>query len=141
MSSKYHLLYLVILYCCFTACTSDRPVPIEFGKDQCDYCRMSIANPQFGSELITDKGRVLKYDAAECMANQIAEESIVYQKLYAVPYDVPKTLKPVDSLIFVIDPQFRSPMGANLAAFSAAGNVSHGIAKLSWEDLVKKLSK
>jgi copper chaperone NosL len=102
---------------------------------------MSIANPQFGSELITDKGRVLKYDAAECMANQLGEESMAYQKLYAVPFDSPKTLKSVDSLTFVIDPQFRSPMGANLAAFSAAENVPQGVETLSWEELVKKLSK
>lgn len=140
MIRKHHLLYLTILYCCFTACTSDRSVPIEFGKDQCEFCRMSIADQQYGSELITDKGRVLKYDAAECMISQLTKESVAYQSLYAVPYDEPKTLKPVDSLVFVIDQQFRSPMGASLAAFSDVRNIPKDAQGLSWKDLVKKLS-
>jgi copper chaperone NosL len=102
---------------------------------------MSIADQQYGSELITDKGRVLKYDAAECMVNQLVKESVAYQRLYAVPYDEPETLKPVDSLIFVIDQQFRSPMGASLAAFSVAGNMPKGAEWISWEDLVTKLAQ
>jgi copper chaperone NosL len=101
---------------------------------------MSIADQQYGSELITDKGRVLKYDAAECMVSQLTKESVAYQGLYAVPYDEPRTLKPVDSLIFVIDQQFRSPMGASLAAFSVVVNIPEGAQGLSWEDLVEKLS-
>jgi copper chaperone NosL len=101
---------------------------------------MSIADSQYGSELITDKGRVLKFDAAECMVNQLTKESTAYQKLYAVPYDAPKTLKSVDSLTFIIDPQFRSPMGANLAAFAVAENAPQGVKKLSWEETIIKLS-
>jgi copper chaperone NosL len=54
-------------------CQPTGPDPIAFGKDQCHYCRMTIAEPNYGAELITEKGRVYKYDAAECMVNQLKE--------------------------------------------------------------------
>src|SRR6056297_631088 len=101
------------------ACTrGTQPEPIDFGNDQCAYCRMTISDPQFGAELITDKGRISKYDAAECLVNYINESSPTYSQLYAVAYDQPKSLKPVGELHFVISSDFRIPMGANLVAFS-----------------------
>jgi len=84
---------------------------------------MTISNPKFGAELITDKGRVLKYDAAECMVNQLNKEGTKFQKLYAVPFDAPKKLVNVDQLRFLISPDFRSPMGANLTAYSDINNL------------------
>lgn len=125
------------------ACTTERTAePITFGQDQCAYCRMTISNPKFGSELITDKGRILKYDATECMVNQLnSDEAPKYQKLYAVPHDMPKTLKPVHELHFLISPDFRSPMGANLAAFSDKKYINNKYHSqlMDWPTLLHKL--
>ena len=102
---------------------------------------MTISNPQFGAELITDKGRILKYDAAECMVNHLNSDAPRYQKLYAVPYDRPKNLSAVVDLKFLISPDFRSPMGANLAAFSDTKNVADKYLTqlISWQTLVDSL--
>lgn len=133
-------LFSVVALLSFTTCsTNQEAVPIAYGKDQCDFCRMTIANPQFGAELITDKGRVLKYDAVECMVNHINGEAPAHQKLYAVPYDHPGELSAVDSLYFLVSPDFRSPMGANLAAFSDKGNLNkkYHTQLINWQTLLR----
>ena len=132
------LLLLMTLLC---TCGPAHPEPISYGTDQCAFCMMAIVDVNYGSELVTKKGRIMKYDAAECLANHLSEEAIDYQQLYAVPYDQPSTLWPVDSLAFVIDSSFRSPMGANLAAFSAGGALPYQDVSLNWAAVTKKLTK
>lgn len=136
------------IFVCFLAliiyaCNPSGPEPINFGKDQCHYCKMTIANPNYGAELITDKGRIFKYDATECMVNHIKEESPAYQELFTIAYDDPKQLYKVDSLYFLISSDFRSPMGANLAAFSKKNEIESKYKDqlLNWEQLVNTLSK
>ena len=132
------LLLLTTLLC---TCGPAHPEPIAYGIDQCAFCRMAIVDVNYGSELVTQKGRVMKYDAAECMANHLASETIDFQQLYAVSYDQPSTLWPVDSLAFVIDASFRSPMGANMAAFSPGGALPHQSVSLTWAAVTKKLTE
>lgn len=143
MKSKgtYFLGLLIVLL--VIACTpSAEVVPINFGKDQCSYCKMTIANPKFGAELITDKGRALKYDAVECMINRLLEENIQYKALYAVPFNEPKQLKKAESLQFLITADIRSPMGANLSAYSDTNQVAakYHNQLMSWEELVTRLN-
>ncbi len=57
------LLLLLLLNSC-----SKGPKPIEYGSDNCDYCRMLITDPKFGTEFINDKGKVYKFDSVECLA-------------------------------------------------------------------------
>jgi copper chaperone NosL len=50
-----------------TACGPHKPAPIVYNADSCDYCRMQISDPRFGAELVTKKGRTLKFDSIECL--------------------------------------------------------------------------
>lgn len=133
---------IAILLFCITACnTKQEADPIAFGKDQCAFCKMTISNPTYGAELITVKGRVLKYDAAECLVNHLNEGAPMHQKLYVVPYDQPRQLRAVEHLHFLISPDFRSPMGANLAAFAEKNNVAekHHGQLIDWQTLLHSL--
>lgn len=132
------LLTVLALFACNT---QKGPEPIAFGKDQCAFCKMTISNPLFGAELITDKGRVLKYDATECLVNHLNDDAPPHQKLYAVPYDQPKKLHSVEKLHFLISPDFRSPMGANLAAFSNKNNTDEKYHSrlINWQTLLQSL--
>lgn len=143
MKKGIQLIFILSLFTFLSACGPSGSEPINFGKDQCHYCRMTILNPKFGAELITKKGRVYKYDAAECVVNQLEEENIDYAGIFAIAYDKPQELKPVDSLHFVISPDFRSPMGANLAAFADETQLSekHRENTMSWEELRKKMNQ
>lgn len=127
----------------FFSCQPSGPEPVNFGKDQCHFCKMTISDPKFGAELITDKGRIYKYDAAECMIDHIQEESPSHHQLYAIAYDQPKKLYAVDSLHFIISPDFKSPMGENLAAFSKknAPDKKYREQLIRWEQLLKVMKE
>jgi copper chaperone NosL len=134
-------LLTVLLLCLLggTACQPGGPEAIRFGQDQCIYCRMTIADPRFGAELITDKGRVLKYDAAECMIHHLASDAPPHRALFAIAYDTPRELYPVDSLVYVLSPTFKSPMGANLAGLRYSGERRDST--LRWEAVTQILAE
>lgn len=49
------------------ACTSNTPQPIKLNVDTCEFCKMTISNAHFASQLITQKGRCYKFDDITCM--------------------------------------------------------------------------
>ena len=132
---------IILMLGVLTGSCSGDPEPIEFGKDQGEYCRMTITDPKYGAELITEKGRVVKYDAAECMVRDIREKKRNPQAKLAIAYDDPKNLHSVDSLYFIIDAQFQSPMGANLAAFTSRENLPVELRDraMTWEEVVNSI--
>ncbi|HMS66638.1 MAG: hypothetical protein WAT92_22250 [Saprospiraceae bacterium] len=137
-------LIMITLLFSFSACNiNTEAVPINFGKDQCDFCKMTISNPKFGAELITDKGRILKYDAAECLINHIHADAPKYQKLYVVPFDAPREMRSVETLQFLISSDFRSPMGANLSAFAFKNKLDkkYHSQLIDWEILLISLKE
>ena len=76
------------------SCSTD-PEPISFGVDQCTLCRMNISDSKFGAEIVTKKGKIFKYDAAECMLNAMNMEKISFGDaagFYAVDAANPKQL-------------------------------------------------
>lgn len=113
-----------------------KPEPIAFGEDHCDYCRMTIADPKFGAELVTDKGRIFKFDALECMVPYLQENNDTeYAYILAVAYDEPGELKPVGDLAFAFSEDFNSPMGGNLAGLSQLAARQEGLELLDWQEI------
>lgn len=130
------------------SCNHD-PEPINYNSDQCALCKMAIEDTRFGAELISKKGKVFKFDAAECMVKyinkgKIAEDEI--SKLYVIDYTQPTVL--VDALLvtFLISENLPSPMGANLSAFFNRSTAEKyqsekGGELFNWEGLKSKLKK
>jgi len=63
------LFFLLLLL--FAGCRPKGPVAIEYGQDICAFCKMIIADPRFGAEVITKTGKVYKFDSVECMVAHI----------------------------------------------------------------------
>lgn len=132
---------LVILISGFIICfsCSTEPEPIAFGQDQCAYCKMTIADPNYGGEIITKKGRIYKFDATECLINYFNENEVTVSQKLVIPFDDPKHLHLVDSVHFVIDEKYRSPMGKNLAAFKDKSNAEITNPQfMTWNELTDK---
>lgn len=115
-----------------------QPEDIHYGEDQCAFCKMNIADPKFGGELVTDKGRVYKFDAVECMIHFQEGHDEKFFYTLVTPYERPGTLMNSDSVVFVISDTIKSPMGANLAAL-VKGPAQPGNG-LSWEEMKKEIS-
>ena len=123
------------------------PEPIRFGEDQGVYCKMMISDPQYGGELVTEKGKVFKFDAVECMVNYMQEKTDTeYAYKLAIAADTPGELHPVENMYFLVSPELPSPMGANLTGFSSretaeAARAVHGGKLLRWEEVKDYIKK
>ena len=138
MRNLIKLILLLFVGIVFAACSS-APEPINFGQDHCEHCKMKIVDPKFGGELVTKKGRIYKFDAAECLILYIDENNpMEYAHVLAIAYDLPRKLLNVNELSFEIDSVYNSPMGMHLAAF---GNSEKGKGQtlMNWESIQKKI--
>ena len=96
--------------------------PIVYGQDKCDYCRMSIVDQRFGCEVVTQKGKIYKYDAVECMVNYIDREVEDESKLKFIltnSYDSPGELIDANTCHYLISENMPSPMGMYLNPFKS----------------------
>ena len=114
--SKHVLPALALLALLASACANG-PQPIAFGTDQCEKCQMGIMDHRYGAELVTAKGKVMKFDAIECMASYEAINHVQGGSRYVTPYNAPGELVPVEDVLIVRSDKLPCPMGANLTAF------------------------
>ena len=105
----------------FVTCAVE-PAEIEYGKDLCHYCKMTIVDTQHAAQMVTSKGKVYKYDAIECMMRHLSEWEGTPVELYLVnDYSVPKKMIDAKQAHFLISQAIPSPMGAFLSAFEDNG--------------------
>jgi copper chaperone NosL len=127
------------------ASCSAEPSPIRFGTDTCDYCRMTIADERYGSEIVTKKGRVYKYDAVECMAGALLDGNVDGQSvalLLTIDHSNPTVLVDAAEAVYLHSPTLRSPMGLNLTSFADPAGAAetaerHPGEMLTWDQTQK----
>lgn len=110
----------LIAYVCWAISTiglgscSPESEPINYGKDACEYCRMSIVDQKFGCELVTTKGKAFKFDAVECMVNYIdnrIEDEAKLKLILTNTLDKPAKLSDATKCTYLISKNMPSPMG------------------------------
>lgn len=113
--------------------------PIEYGKDACSHCKMTIMDKRFAAEIITPKGKVFKFDDITCL--RAFKEELSGSMLYVHDYSGGSAgaLNAVTS-VYLHHESFGSPMNGNLAAFpdqgaAAAFMDSLRLPLLTWEKL------
>lgn len=126
----------------FSACGHSGPEAINLHKDDCDNCKMSISDKRFACEIVTEKGRVYKFDDVTCLMSYKTEnkDKMTNAKYYINHYLAPHDLLPSTNLTFVEGKNVASPMGGDVAAFNSkdSANVYVNIweAKIvSWEEI------
>lgn len=133
--------FLFIALLSATACQKG-PRPIALDTDTCAYCRMSVSDPKFAAELVTDKGKVYTFDSIECLAAYVVTEG---EKAGGTPwvsdYDRPGTWLKADEAFFVRSPLLRSPMALNVAAFKTRAEFEKAKgeykgAEMRWSDVM-----
>lgn len=94
------------------------PKPIAYGTDGCHFCRMTIVDRQHAAEIVTDKGKVFKFDSSECMMNHLKDIDQKQVVLYLVnDYNQPGELIDATEATYLISDRIPSPMGEFLTAF------------------------
>jgi copper chaperone NosL len=136
---------LLLLSCIsiFMVSCSSSFEPVEYGKDACCYCKMTIMDKRFAAEIIDKKGKVFKFDDIACMMHYLAENHLdqAETRFYVARY-----LKPGADFLdarkadYLSNDFFKTPMRGNTAAFANAAEAkslkdSLQAAVLSWNDL------
>ncbi len=139
-------LWMILFLPALSACNPG-PKPITYGEDGCSFCQMTIVDKQHAAQLVTEKGKNYKYDAIECMINDLNKWDKPPVETYLVAdYANPGILTNAVTASYLISEEIPSPMGAYLSAFASESerNKTHhttGGDKLDWEQLNKSLSK
>ena len=132
--------FVLLLGLAFTSCTPE-PQPIQYGFDGCEHCKMTISDARYGTEMVTKKGKVYKFDSIECMASFLneQEEKDAVAHLLVTNFEEPEKLIAVESAVILQSESLPSPMGMFLTAFARQEAAQQylsekGGALLSWEE-------
>lgn len=98
---------------------ADGPRPLVLGEDSCDYCRMSIADTRYGGEVETRSGKILTFDAVECLVGYLAaaRTNAGLRGVWVADYDGGGMI-PAASALFLRGGSLHSPMGRQLTSFA-----------------------
>lgn len=138
------IIFLIISFCAVSC--SVEPVPIAYGNDECKFCMMKIMDERFGAEVVTEKGKVYKFDSAECMMRHLKESEGKNSHVLVTHINSPKVLQDAKSSYFVVCKHIPSPMGANLSSypnkeFATAKVMELGGETYSWQALKERYSE
>lgn len=124
------------------SCTIE-PEPLQFGKDACHSCKMTLMDNKFGAEILTTKGKVYKFDDMNCMFNfyhsgQVPVENI--DQVLVVDFAKPGSLIDGKSALYVKSESIKSPMASSIAAFGSGDgferiNADVQGTQMNWEEL------
>lgn len=113
-------LALAVLVMVVAGCKADDgPRALRVGEDSCEYCKMAISDVRYGGELRTTTGRILTFDAVECLASYIAAagDSARFEGVWVADFQGGGMVA-VDSARFVSGGSLHSPMGRQLTSFA-----------------------
>ena len=136
---------LVVLLSLFAmSCNDFKAEPIRLNSDNCDFCKMSIADGKYGAEVITQKGRIYKFDDIGCMLNYCKENANTKMGAYYVnDFAQDNTLIPAEKAHFLSGGNIQGPMHGGIIAFFKEKEAREFETKLNakpmnWDVIIKK---
>jgi len=138
------IVFVLIIILTITSCGS-KPEPINYGHDECEFCRMLVTDNKYGAELVTDKGKIYKFDSIECMIEfSLVKNTLgdTNNKLLITDFDNPDNFIDARNSVYVMNDKFRSPMGLNVTAFNSEEQAQkfiseNGGEKISWVEVIE----
>lgn len=133
---------MVLVGLSLVACKVE-PEPLKFGKDGCHHCKMTLMDNKFGAEILTSKGKIYKFDDANCMLTFYNSEQVPtdeMKEILIVDFSKPEKLIDARNALYVKSELIKSPMASNIAAFESDADLKKmneewkGII-LSWGEL------
>lgn len=126
---------------------SNKSEPINYGYDSCDKCRMQIVDRKYGTELVTSKGKIYKFDSIECLVF-FTENSIDDENFFTLVTDYLNNNELINSkkAFYLQSENLRSPMGLNITAFSSQSDLKkfkekYAGKELSWKEIIEYVNR
>lgn len=121
------------------------PQAIVPGTDNCNFCKMGISDSKYAAELVTQKGKVLKFDDIDCLlsfrqAKKIDEADV--KDIYVSDYSGAHDLINVNKALFLKGGNIHGPMNGDIIAFGDKESLQKAAAGLnaseaSWQQVAK----
>ncbi|MBK5284235.1 MAG: nitrous oxide reductase accessory protein NosL [Bacteroidia bacterium] len=119
--------------------------PINYGKDECDNCKMTIVDKKFAVEILSGKGKAFKFDDLSCAKQFVNNGNINVKEIKDVfinNFNKPGEYIKLKDTYVAESKSIRSPMGGNMAAFASVDEVkhfigSHGGTSVSPQSIIK----
>lgn len=136
----------LILFLFLISSCSNGPEAIVIGKDQCDFCKMTVSDNRFGAEIVTKKGKVFKFDDTHCILSFLQKDGFDRRQvkdIYFTDFSNGHSLIKVDKVFFLKSEELRSPMAGNIAAFSNKDSLTKMMNEykgdiVNWNDLYQQ---
>lgn len=97
-----------------------KPEPLVYGEDACFTCKMTLADTKFGAELVTQKGKIYKFDDLNCMLSfyHSGEENTTdFKFVQVIDFTNPEKLIDAQNAWYLKADNLRTPMASEVAAF------------------------
>ncbi|MFD2036356.1 nitrous oxide reductase accessory protein NosL [Belliella marina] len=125
------------------SCSAD-PRAIRYGEDSCHHCKMKLMDPQYGSEVVTQKGKIFIFDDVNCLMSFLGSEEVSNQDIKHIlimDYDRVETLTDATIAFYLKSDKFKTPMASNVVAFSDYETLKkykkdHGGIYMAWGELL-----
>jgi len=137
---------LILLIGFIYSCTVE-PKPIVYGSDHCYFCDMTVVDKTHAASYTTKKGKSYSFDAAECLVRKLNQDNNEAKMAFILVADYanPGVLVNATSATYLVSEKIKSPMGANLSAFSTSETAKkaqsmHGGKIYTWQQIKKKLN-
>lgn len=93
--SALNLVIVGLLSMLFSSCNTE-PEPLRIGKDNCDFCKMTISDSRFfGAPIVTNKGKKYKFDDQHCLSQFLYKDKVKDEDIasvYFVDFNEPHDL-------------------------------------------------
>lgn len=138
---------IIVLSIILISCSAE-PREIDYGNENCHFCSMTIMDKQFGSESLTQKGKIYTFCSIECMVWDYVREKTHKKedfKLHlAKDYIDADEFINVEELFFIKSADIPSPMGASLSAYNsevkAIEMLEGKVGEIyTWKELITKI--
>ncbi|AFL84552.1 putative lipoprotein involved in nitrous oxide reduction [Belliella baltica DSM 15883] len=125
------------------SCSAD-PRAINYGEDVCHHCKMKLMDPQYGAEVVTQKGKIFIFDDVNCLMTFMESGEVgstVLKHILITDYNQGETLTDATTAFYLKSEKFKTPMASNIVAFSDYETLKkykkdHGGVYMAWGELL-----
>lgn len=124
------------------------PVAIEYGRDECAVCKMILVDSRYGTEFITGKGKVHKFDDVNCLVEFMARDDAPAGRGLVIDFKRVNHFLDVDQAVYLKHPGLRTPMGSGIACFvdkdaalAVDSELGGGGTLIGWEDVKRETNE
>ncbi|OJY79623.1 MAG: hypothetical protein BGP13_18900 [Sphingobacteriales bacterium 40-81] len=133
----------MILFALFFSSCNTGPEAIAVGRDNCSHCKMSISDIKYAAEIVTQKGKVYKFDDITCLVSFVKDKAVDekdIQQIYLSDFSAPHSLVKSGEAFYLKGGTIHAPMNGDVAAFANRDSLTKmvselGAAEVSWQQV------